>query len=110
MASPAGPIFYADVPASLAATLEASLLPQSLAAFDSAAPAPAWAEPAFAGKIAFLKCSADAALPPSLQDLFISKSSVQWLVTEVEAGHSPWASRPAEVAGIIGGWVEVFAR
>ncbi|OBT77021.1 hypothetical protein VF21_02883 [Pseudogymnoascus sp. 05NY08] len=108
--SPAGPVLYADVPPSLAATLEASLLPHSLAAFDSAAPAPAWAEPAFAGKVAFLKCLADAALPTFVQDLFIGKSGVKWLVTEVEAGHSPWASRPEELAGIIGGWVEVFAR
>ncbi|OBT62652.1 hypothetical protein VE03_07530 [Pseudogymnoascus sp. 23342-1-I1] len=108
-ASPAGPVFYADVPTPLAATLEASLLPHSMAAFGSAAPAPAWAEAAFAGKIAFLKCLADAALPASLQDLFISKSGVQWLVTEVETSHSPWASKPEEVAEIIGGWVEVFA-
>ncbi|KFY02634.1 hypothetical protein O988_02010 [Pseudogymnoascus sp. VKM F-3808] len=99
--SPAGPVLYADVPAPLAATLEASLLPHSLAAFDSAAPVPAWAESAFAGKIAFLKCSVDAALPTFVQDLFIEKSGVQWLVTEVEAGHSPWASRPKEVTGII---------
>lgn len=73
------------------------------------APAPAWADPAFAGRIAFLKCSEDAALPPFLQDLFINKSGVEWLVSEVKAGHSPWASMPEEVARIIGGWVEVFA-
>ncbi|KFY45988.1 hypothetical protein V494_00668 [Pseudogymnoascus sp. VKM F-4513 (FW-928)] len=107
--SPPSAVFYADVPAPLASTLVASLLPQSLAAFESAAPAPAWAEPAFAGKIAFLKCSADVAVPPFLQDMFMEKSGVEWLVREVETGHSPWASRPEELAEIIGGWVEVFA-
>ncbi|KFY15305.1 hypothetical protein V492_02086, partial [Pseudogymnoascus sp. VKM F-4246] len=109
LVSPPIPVLYADVPAPLASTLEFSLLPHSLAAFDSTAPAPAWAEPAFAGRIAFLKCSADVALPPFLQDLFIEKSGVEWLVREVETGHSPWASRPEELAEIIGGWVEVFA-
>lgn len=97
------------VPAALASSLEASLLPHAIRAFESPAPPPAWAQPDFAGKLAFLRCSLDQALPPFLQDMFVEKSGVEWAVKELECGHSPWASRPVEVVKALEGFLKGFA-
>ena len=53
IASPAIETFYNDVPPQTAETFAASLLPHAILAFESAAPTPAWAEPASEGKLAF---------------------------------------------------------
>lgn len=90
-------VLYNDVPSSLASELAASLKPHAILAFESPAPATSWKEPDYAGKIAFVKCMIDQALPSFLQDMFIEKSGVQWIVKNIEAGHSPWASKPAEI-------------
>lgn len=92
---------FNDVASPLADSLASSLLPHALRAFESDAPPAAWAEPAFAGKIAFMKCTLDQALPPFVQDMFVQRSGASWIVRDVEAGHSPFASRPEEVVGVL---------
>lgn len=77
------------------------LRPTSMRAFDSNAPLAAWAEPEFAGNIAFLRCMQDQALPPFLQDTFMQKSGVEWKVKDIEASHSPFASKPEETVKIL---------
>lgn len=78
-------------------------------AFESPSPPQAWAEPDFAGRLAFLRCTLDQALPPFLQDMFVEKSGVKWTVKDVECGHSPWASKPAEVVQALEGFLKGFA-
>lgn len=78
-------------------------------AFESPAPPAAWAEPELANKIAFLRCTQDQALPTFLQDMFTEKSGVKWKVTDIEASHSPWVSKPEETATILGQWADEFA-
>ena len=46
-------------------------------AFSSPAPPQAWAEAAFEGRLAFLRCTEDRALPIAKQDMFIEKSGVE---------------------------------
>lgn len=70
-------------------------------AFDSPAPRAAWKEPEFAGKLTFIRCMQDHALPPFLQDMFMEKSGVEWKVKDIEASHSPFASKPEELVKII---------
>ena len=79
-------------------------------ALDSKAPPAAWAQPEFAGRIAFLRCMQDQALPPFLQDMFMEKSGVAWKVKDIEASHSPFASKPAEMVEILGEWAQEFAK
>ncbi|KAL8822078.1 MAG: hypothetical protein Q9191_007182 [Dirinaria sp. TL-2023a] len=90
-------VLFNDVPSSLATELAASLQPHAVLAFETPAPATSWKEPEYAGKLVFIKCMIDQALPSFLQDMFIEKSGVQWTVKEVDAGHSAWASRPDEI-------------
>lgn len=78
-------------------------------AFESAALTPAWAEPALEGKLAFLRCTRDQALPVFLQDMSIERSGVQWTVKDIDTGHSPWASKPKETAEMVVGFVRGFA-
>lgn len=66
-------------------------------AFESPAPSAVWTEPEFVGKLAFLRCKQDQAIPLFLQDMFVQRSGVEWMVKDIEAGHSPWASQPKEV-------------
>ena len=66
---------------------------------------PAWAESDFAGKIAFLRCTQDQALPLFLQDMFTEKSGVKW---RIDASHSPWASRPEETIRVLEKWAREF--
>ena len=56
----------------------------------------------FRGKIAFVRCLKDHALPLFLQDMFMEKSGVEWNVENIEASHSPYASKPDELANVLG--------
>lgn len=109
IASPAIETFYNDINPETAKSLADSLLPQATLAYESPASAQAWAEPAFEGKLAFLKCTQDQALPLLLQDMFVERSGVKWTVGSIDAGHSAWASKPKEVAGLVEGFVGTFS-
>ena len=85
----------------IAKQMEDALLPHAMLAFESPAPPAAWAEPAYAGKLAFLRCTQDAALPTFLQDLFIQRSGVEWTVKDIEASHSAYASKTEEVVKLV---------
>ena len=100
--------FYADVEPSLARSLENSLLPHAMQVFNSPVPPAAWAESEFAGKLAFLRCTQDQAMPVVMQDMLVQRSGVDWMVKDIEASHSSWASRPEEVVKILDEWVAVF--
>ena len=79
-------------------------------AFDSPAPPMGWADPEFKGKIAFIRCMKDQALPPFLQDMFMEKSGVEWKVKDIEASHSAYASEPEELANTLGELAQQFVN
>lgn len=86
-----------------------SLQPHAIRAFESPTPPPAWAEADFAGRLGFLRCALDQALPTFVQDMFVEKSGVKWAVRDMNCDHSPWANRPAEVVQVLQGFLEGFA-
>ena len=92
----------------MAESLIASLDPQALLVFESPTPAPAWAEPAYKGRLAFIRCTQDQATPVWLQDNLLQRGGVEWIVKDLESSHSPFASRPSEVVEIILEFVEKF--
>ena len=101
---------FADVDPSVAAALDSHLSAHAMKAFESPAPPAAWAEPEFTGRIAFLRCTQDQALPSFLQDMFTEKSGFEWLIKDIAASHSPYASKPAETAQIVAGWADDFSQ
>jgi len=101
-------VLFNDLDDAHAAPLVEALGTTSLSAFDTPAPSPAWAEEAFKGKLAFLRCLRDQALPTFVQDMFVQKSGVEWVVKDVDAGHCPFVSRPEAVVKALGELVELF--
>lgn len=100
--------FYHDVDSELASTLEKAILPHDLLTLNSPAAAPAWKEPEYEGRLVFLRCTEDKCLPLRFQDMFIEKSGVKWLVKNLEASHSPFASLPEELTKLLMGWAKAF--
>ena len=86
------------------------LRPTSMHAFDSPAPPAAWADPDFAGKIAFIRCMQDQALPPFLQDMFMEKSGVEWKVKDIESSHSPFVSKPEDLVTMLADFAQQFGN
>lgn len=80
-----------------------------MVAFLSPTPAPAWAEPTFEDKIAYLRCTQDRRIPVALQDVLIQRSGVKWMVRDIDAGHCPWLSKPKEVVEATMDFIEQFA-
>lgn len=109
MSEPVG-VFYADVPESIASEATAKLLPHSTNALMSPSPPPAWADPEFSGRRAYIRCSEDDAVPAYLQDLMVEHSAVEWVIKKFDTSHSPFLSRTAELAECLVGLVEGFAR
>jgi pimeloyl-ACP methyl ester carboxylesterase len=95
--NPVIPILYADADVSLTASLEAAMIPHALAAFETPAPAPAWAEAAFDGRRAYIRTLDDQCNPLFLQDIWLEKSGVKWDVTDLKTSHCPFISVPEEV-------------
>ncbi|KAG6999537.1 hypothetical protein G7Y79_00034g069600 [Physcia stellaris] len=108
IASPAKQAFYHDVDSDTADRLASSLLPHATLAYESPAPAQAWQEPAFEGRLGFVRCTVDQALPIFVQDMFVKRSGVKWTVKDMDTSHSPWASKPKELAETVAGLVEAF--
>ena len=42
----------------------------------------------------------DQALPRFLQDIFVQKSGMEWLIKDIDASHTPFASKPEELVEI----------
>ncbi|KAL8879296.1 MAG: hypothetical protein Q9198_003064 [Flavoplaca austrocitrina] len=108
IASPAIATFVHDIDEHTASRLATALVPQALLALESPAPPPAWAETAYEGKRAYLKCALDRALPPFIQDKFVKDSGVSWDMRDVDAGHEPHLSQLEKVCEMILGFVEAF--
>ena len=89
--------------------MEKALLPHAFTAFSSPVSRSAWAETALSGRRAYIKCTQDLALPPSLQDMFVDRSGVQWLVKDLDASHSAFVSKPEELAKLVCEIWEVWA-
>jgi hypothetical protein len=52
----------------------------------------------------------DAAVPPQVQEMVIKASGLEWKVREIESGHCPMVSRPAELAKMLIEIVEEFGQ
>lgn len=84
--------------------------PHALAAFETPATAPAWAESAFDGRRAFIRTIDDQCNPLFLQDTWLKKAGVTWETVDMKSSHCPFISRPEEVAKICVGFFERWAE
>ena len=86
------------------------LLPHSIKAFETPAMAPAWTEEAFDGKLVFIKCTIDAAIPPLVQHMLVQQNGVKWIVEEVNGSHTAYVSKAQEVVEILVQWADKFEK
>ena len=95
-------ILFNDIDDTAATPLVDGLVPHSTAAFESKVSAPAWAEDAYKGRLAYLRTTKDEAFPSHAQDHAMQSSGVEWAVNDLEAGHAPYASCPERVVEAVG--------
>ncbi|OAA72458.1 hypothetical protein ISF_01531 [Cordyceps fumosorosea ARSEF 2679] len=91
------------------------LRPQSMAANKGIVPPQAWQEDAehYAGRLGYVACTEDRAVPFEDQKAMIAGAggAEKWIVRELKgSGHSPFFSRPQEVASVLHGIVEQFQK
>lgn len=100
------PAFYHDVPEPRASQAAAALLPHSLQVFTWKSTPPAWADPVYAGRRVYIRCMQDFAAPLAWQDNMLEETGVDWDIRDMESSHSPFLSRPEELAAIVVGLAE----
>lgn len=93
------PVLYNGVPKPLASRAAAALLPHSIGIHDCKSPtaAPAWADPEYTGRLAYIRCTEDRCLPVAMQDHLLSASGVTWDIHTLPCGHSPFLSCPVNL-------------
>lgn len=103
---------YNDADMSIKADMEAGMKPHALAAFETPATAPAWSEPVFDGRRAYLKTMDDHCNPVEFaQQPWLLGCGVDWIEVELAgSSHCPFITRPKEVVDccvpIFKKWIE----
>lgn len=69
----------------------------------------AWKDDGYNGRRAYVRCLQDIAIPIAVQDHFVERSGVDWIVKTLDASHSPFLSMPDVVAADVGDIVGRFA-
>lgn len=80
--------------------------------FSSSNPPQAWAQEGFGGRLVYVRCHQDKAVPLSVQDIFHGASNEQakWALENMEtAGHSPFMTHRDELVSIIEKWADQWA-
>jgi hypothetical protein len=60
--------------------------------------------------VAFIRTTNDAAIPLAAQQMMLDGTGVQWIVEDIESGHSPQVSQPANLTEILVELAETFQR
>jgi hypothetical protein len=60
--------------------------------------------------VAFIRTTNDAAIPLAGQQMMLDGTGVQWIVEDIESGHSPQVSQPANLTEILVELAETFQR
>lgn len=74
---------------------------QGMTSFTSPVPRASWDSDEFKGRVAFIRTINDAAIPLAVQQMMLDGTGVEWIVRDIESGHSPQLSKPEELAGIL---------
>jgi pimeloyl-ACP methyl ester carboxylesterase len=90
----AAPVFYGDVEPELAAAAAGRLRPQSLVSFADPVTTAGWHDT----PSTYVACTEDAAVPHAAQAQMATRSGT---VVTMHSGHSPFLSRPDELADVI---------
>lgn len=80
-----------------------------MTAFTSPQPAPAWADAAYAGRLAAVITLADQAVPQEAQRAMLAATQKEWIVKEMACSHcAPFLARIDNCVELILGFLETF--
>ncbi|OJJ70087.1 hypothetical protein ASPBRDRAFT_181694 [Aspergillus brasiliensis CBS 101740] len=101
--------FAPEVDSVLVKDLEAHLKPHATLAFTSPQPAPAWADEAFQGRLAFIVTALDKAVPKEAQYGMMAATEKQWVVKEMACSHcAPFVAKVEETVQLVGECAKEF--
>lgn len=95
-----GPL-YQDVQPVVADSAAVSAMAQGMTSFNSPCPRATFDNENYKGRIAFIRTLNDAAIPLQVQQMMIDGTGVEWIVKDIESGHSPQISQPEKLAEIL---------
>ncbi|KAJ4302666.1 hypothetical protein N0V90_001555 [Kalmusia sp. IMI 367209] len=90
--------------------LEAAMIPHALAAFETPAGLPAWAEAAYDGHRAYIRTLDDQTNPLFIQDQWMQDTGVKWDTADIKTGHCPFISQPKRLAELCIAFFEKWAE
>lgn len=93
-------VLSADIEPSVAQTNAAEIIPHATLAFKSPSPTPAWTDAAaFQGRLAYLVCTEDLAVPKFGQEAMMQGTGQEWIVKELQGSHNaPFLSNKKQEA------------
>ncbi|GAB1190922.1 hypothetical protein APSETT444_000089 [Aspergillus pseudonomiae] len=101
--------FAADVSEEQALAISSVIKPHASLAFFSAQPSPAWVDPTFTGRLAYVVTTDDLAVPKVAQYGMISGTGQQWHVREIESSHcAPFITKVEESVEILQEFIHTF--
>lgn len=92
---------FGDLPPELADAAVLSCISQGKTSFTSPCPAASWDSEAFKGRIAYVKTINDRAVPYEAQSMMLQASGQDWIIRDIETGHSPQLAAPEKLADIL---------
>lgn len=71
-------------------------------------PRATWDSDDYKGRVAFIRTVNDAAIPLAVQQMMLDGTGVDWIVKNIESGHSPQLSRPEELTEMVNELAQAF--
>ncbi|PNS16083.1 MAP kinase kinase kinase wis4 [Sphaceloma murrayae] len=99
---PDGPDYFykPEIDPKLADELFSKLRGQAMQVMTTPLQKPAWSDPQMKGKLGYIKCLRDQAIPLEGQTAVIQGTGQEWHIAEMDTGHSPFVSRAGETAKV----------
>lgn len=88
---------YNDVPAELADVVAVSAVAQGMTSFTSPCPRATYDSEEYKGRVAFIRTLNDAAIPLPLQQMMLGGTEAEWIIRDIESGHSAQISQPEKL-------------
>ena len=110
IADPLGRFCY-EAEGNKAKLFEAQIAPHAVIAFKSPSPAPAWLDDGWRGRLAYIICTEDCAIPMPLQESMMNDTGKVWLRRKLEGSHfAPFLLRHAEAAAMVKSFIQAFEK
>lgn len=95
------PPLYHDLSPELADGAASSALAHGLTSFKSPCPPASWHADGFKGRCAYIRTVNDQAHPYERQTELLQKTGEDWLIRDIDTGHSPQLAAPEKLTGIL---------